>query len=142
MKGWLAGLCASGVVIVCASGAELPVRDGLVLWLDVSAQVAARQTASLPPIRNLQPVDLLLDSSGQSRNASQPVAERRPQFISDGDVAYLQFDGKDDFLAVPIGRKLSPEATVFVLAAPKTNPGISPGSLVRRRRVRTITRAG
>jgi putative heme-binding domain-containing protein len=51
------------------------------------------------------------------------VAERRPQFISDGEVAYLQFDGKDDFLAIPIGRKLTPEATIFVLAAPKANPG-------------------
>src|SRR5688572_23458232 len=102
-------------------GAEPPVREGLVLWLDASAQVSARQAAALPPTRNLQPVDLLLDASGQSRNAIQPAAESRPKLITDGEVAYLQFDGKDDFLAVPLGRKLTPEATVFVLAAPKAN---------------------
>jgi putative heme-binding domain-containing protein len=111
------------LVSTLMEAAEPPVKEGLVLWLDASAQGPARQAAALPPIRHLQPIDLLLDSSGLSRHAVQLSADRRPQFTSDSEVAYLLFDGKDDFLAVSMGRTLTPEATVFVVAAPKANPG-------------------
>lgn len=103
--------------------AEPPVRDGLVLWLDAAAQGAARQAASLPPIRSQQPVDILLDSSGHTRQAVQPAADRRPLYVTDGEAAFLKFDGKDDFLAITGPRQLAPAVTVFVLAAPKANAG-------------------
>jgi putative heme-binding domain-containing protein len=106
-----------------ALAADPPVRNGLVLWLDASAQSAARQAAALPALGRLQPVDLLLDTSGTARNAVQPLANSRPTYISDGEVGYLKFDGKDDFLAIYGPRKLTPELTVFILAAPKANPG-------------------
>jgi len=106
-----------------APGAEPPVREGLVLWLDASAQREARQASSLPAIGNQQPVDLLLDTSGHVRWAAQPVADRRPVLISDGEAAYLKFDGKDDFIAVHGARQLAPAVTLFVLAAPKANAG-------------------
>ena len=114
------------IAALSARAAEPAVRDGLLLWLDVSAQPEVRQAASLPPIGNRQPVDILVDSLNQARQAVQPVAERRPVFITDSEIAYVQFDGKDDFLAVSGARQLAPAITVFVLAAPKANAGISP----------------
>lgn len=103
--------------------AEPPVADGLALWLDASAQQAARQAASLPPITNQQPTDIALDTRTAGGQAMQPVAERRPQFVTSGPAAYWKFDGKDDFLSLAGPRHLTAELTVFVLAAPKSNPG-------------------
>jgi putative heme-binding domain-containing protein len=103
--------------------AQPPVQSGLVLWLDASAQPAARQKASLPGIGNLQPVDIFLDSSTNAWRSIQPAAERRPIFVSRSDATYLQFDGKDDFLSLTGPGGAFEEITVFVLAAPKTNPG-------------------
>src|SRR5688572_19446021 len=80
--------------------AELPVRDGLILQLEASAQAGARQSASLPPLRSFGPVDFLLDGSEGQREVLQLVPERRPIFFSDANAAYLKFDGKDDFLAL------------------------------------------
>src|SRR5438046_494083 len=91
--------------------ADPTVRDGLLLWLDASAQTAARQAASLPPIRSLQPVDILLDGSGHARQALQPAPDRRPMFVSAGTAALLKFDGKDDFLSIAGPRQLSPALT-------------------------------
>ncbi|MGI8603565.1 MAG: ThuA domain-containing protein [Verrucomicrobiales bacterium] len=99
------------------------VREGLVLWLDASAQGGARQAGSLPPLHNQQAADIFLDSSGTGRQAVQPVADRRPVFVSDGAAAYLKFDGKDDFLAINGARGLAAAVSVFVLAAPKANIG-------------------
>lgn len=103
--------------------AELPVRDGLILRLEASAQAGARQSASLPPLRSLGPVDFLLDGSGAQRKVMQLVPERRPIFFSDANAAYLRFDGKDDFLALSGPRRSTPALTLFVLAAPKSNGG-------------------
>src|SRR4051812_2437009 len=97
-----------------AVGAEPPVREGLVLWLDASGQREARQKESLPSIGNQQPVDILLDTSGHRRQAIQPVPDRRPILSSDGEAAYLKFDGKDDFMAISGARQLAPAVTIFV----------------------------
>jgi putative heme-binding domain-containing protein len=117
-------LFAAAVLLVTFSmrAGELPVRDGLVLWLDASAQPAARAQASLPAIGHLRPLDFLLDHSGTGRVAVQPIPERRPVFISDGKTAYLEFNG-EGFLAVSGPRGSTAELTIFVLAAPKSNPG-------------------
>lgn len=112
-----------------ASSADLPVRDGLVWWFDATAQAKQRQAAALPPLLNGQSVDFWLDSSDPQRQAAQSLAERRPTFIGDENAAFLRFDGKDDFLALAGPRRLVPEATVFILAAPKSNPGNFSGLL-------------
>ena len=106
-----------------AHSAEPPVRDGLLLWFDAAAQPAARRNASLPVMNRFQPVDILLDTSGSGRQATQPVADRRPTFVFDGETACLVFDGKDDFLALRGPRQSTSAMTVFVLAAPKANHG-------------------
>src|SRR5262245_52039312 len=93
--------CALFLLILAgrAASAEPAVRDGLVFWFDASAQVSARQSASLPSIGRLQPVDIFLDSSVSRATSIQLAQERRPIFFTDGPTAYVKFDGKDDFLA-------------------------------------------
>ncbi len=102
------------------------VTDGLVAAFDASEQPAARRAASLPPVGAGRPVERLLGSEGTALVAVQPVASARPVFHAadrDGGPAFLRFDGKDDALVVHGGRRLTPQMTVFVLAAPAGNPG-------------------
>src|SRR5687768_12662963 len=93
--------------------AEPPVRDGLALWVDAAAHGSARQ----------RPVDVVVDTSSRGLRGFQLAAERRPVLVSDGQAAYFKFDGKDDFLAFTGGKDSAAELTVFILAAPKANPG-------------------
>ena len=113
------GLTAAAAV----QAEDLPTRDGLLMWIDVSQQAAARKSASLPPIGPLQPIDFLIDSSGNRRNATQLLPEKRPIFLSDGEAACLKLDGIDDFLSITGPGGSTTALTVFVLAAPKTNNG-------------------
>jgi putative heme-binding domain-containing protein len=112
-------LCATAI----ASAADLPVRDGLVWWFDASAQARQRQAAALPPILNGQAADLWLETSDPQRQAAQLLPERRPVFMGDESAAFFRFDGKDDFFAIAGPRRLVPAVTIFILAAPKSNPG-------------------
>jgi glucose/arabinose dehydrogenase len=95
-----------------ATAAEPAVRDGLILWVDAAAQTT----------RRLQPVDMVVDTSSRGQRGFQLVPERRPILVSDGQTAFFKFDGKDDFLAFT-GKESASELTLFVLAAPKSNPG-------------------
>ena len=97
----------------CGIAAEPVVSKGLILWVDASAQ----------PTRSQQPVDMVVDGSSRGLRGFQLVPERRPTLVSDGQVGYFKFDGKDDFLAFAGAKESVAELTVFVLAAPKSNPG-------------------
>ncbi|HVR35150.1 MAG TPA: ThuA domain-containing protein [Methylomirabilota bacterium] len=122
-----AAFCILALTIHVARPAELPARDGLIFRLKASAQAEARQDASLPPIQSFQPVDIALDTSSAGRRAMQAVASRRPEFVSDGKAAYFKFDGQDDFLGFSGAGESAAELTVFVLAAPQSNPGTFSG---------------
>ncbi|MES2709919.1 MAG: ThuA domain-containing protein [Verrucomicrobiota bacterium] len=110
------GVMASGHAL---SAGSAPVKNGLILELDAAAQAEARQGALL----NMRPVDQWLDSSGGGLVAGQQAAGSRPVFRADGTEAFVRFDGKDDFLPITGPRRLTPAMTVFVLAAPRGNPG-------------------
>jgi putative heme-binding domain-containing protein len=107
---------------VFAAAATVP-KEGLVLALEASKQAEIRRSKTLPPLGHLQAVDFVVDGSARGGLVTQSAKERRPVLISDGQVSYLKFDGKDDFLAVNAVEKSAPEITVFVLAAPKSNNG-------------------
>ncbi len=111
------------LALTSANAVEPPVKEGLVLWLDASAQNALRQAASVPALSNLQHADAWLDSTGSGQQALQPASGGRPIFMQSENAAFFRFDGKDDFLALTGSRKLTPAMTVFVLAAPKKNAG-------------------
>ena len=110
--------------------AALPVRDGLELWFDATRENAARTGRALAPLANGAPLDYWHDASGRGRHLHQRVREARPQWRTLGGGAFARFDGKDDFLAgIATERAPWPVATVFVFAAPSTNPGVFRGFL-------------
>ncbi len=116
-------LTLTALTAAAVNGAELPVHEGLVLWLEARRQPEARQSAGLPPLASGQHVDAWLDTSPLALRAAQPLALQRPLLVGDAAAALLRFDGKDDFLAVPGPRRVTAALTLFVLAAPKGNAG-------------------
>lgn len=116
-------LCLFWALRGIAGGADGEGPAGLVLSLDAADQARARQEASLPPLSPLAFAETWIDAVSPDRMALQPVAERRPVFHARPDVAFFRFDGKDDFLAFNGPRRLAAEVTLFVLAAPRGNPG-------------------
>lgn len=114
-------------------GADVPVKDGLLLHLDAASQPRLRASAVLPPIANGSPLDRWLNSSDGPLFAVQPWGAGRPVFRSDGTEAFARFDGKDDFLSVTGPRRSAREMTVFVLAAPRGNAGTFSGMFATAR---------
>src|SRR4051794_5568981 len=60
--------------------AQLPVKSGLVLWLDASRQNAARQARQLPALSDNGEMDFWFDGSGHGVHVSQGMADARPHF--------------------------------------------------------------
>src|SRR5690242_15017220 len=61
--------------------AKLPVKDGLEVWLDASAQNAARTARRLPLLADGQ-IESWLDGSGNRRDVRQPLPDSRPKLIT------------------------------------------------------------
>jgi putative heme-binding domain-containing protein len=115
----------------CFSGSEpwadqnLKDRDGLILWLDASTLNRSREALGLPPVPASGPVDYWPDGSGSKTLFGQRLAESRPAYLAlDTGQAVVRFDGKDDALAAHSqGRKLG-QFTLFLVASPRSNPGL------------------
>ncbi|MFN0125504.1 MAG: ThuA domain-containing protein [Verrucomicrobiales bacterium] len=116
---------AAAALLVSHVSAALPVTEGLLLHVDAALQPGLRMAAALPPVSRGQPVDLLLDAGPAGRRFSQPRADPRPLWQSNGaGVAYLLFDGNDDFLSSSEKAPLPAAVTVFLVAAVDKNPGM------------------
>jgi len=111
----------SAATVCCAT--DVTVTNGLVAWFDAAKQTELRRAAGLPALAGGQPVDRWINAANAALPAAQPVAERRPVLRAGASEAFLTFDGKDDFLAVSGPVRASAAATVFVVAAPRTNSG-------------------
>jgi putative heme-binding domain-containing protein len=109
-------------ILLPAGSAWAGTPPGLVLSLDAAAQPALRQAAALPPLGNGTPADRWVDGSGASA-ALQADRAAMPVYHANGQAAFLRFDGKNDYLLFAGPRRLVPEVTVFILAAPRGNPG-------------------
>jgi putative heme-binding domain-containing protein len=94
---------------VTLAAAELPVTNGVALWLDASLV-----TGQGRPI----------DRWGVAR---QVLPNARPMAQSGDDEAFVRFDGKDDFLVVESAPRSSSGMTVFILASARGNPGMFSG---------------
>src|SRR6266702_3218465 len=103
--------------------ARLPVTNGLLLWFDASRQNAARGAGQFPPLTDGTACDYWFDGSGHECHLSQRIATFRPRFHQTFTAALLHFDGKDDFLAASKPPIACTNTTVFILAAPRANPG-------------------
>ena len=107
---------------------RLSVTNGLLLWLDVSRQTAARGAAGLTPLQSWNDApDVLLDGSGARRDVFQPLLASRPKFRQEFNGAMLSFDGTNDFLSAAPAGKTETNLTVFVVAAPRSNAGFFRG---------------
>lgn len=99
------------------------------LHLDAAAQRELRNQSALPPLGPDRAVDMILApmADGSTAALQSPIVAHRPVFHTDGTVAFLRFDGGDDYLCLAGPRKLTASATVLILAAPKANPGFFRG---------------
>ena len=100
---------------------KLPVRDGLEMWLD-----ASRANGEKPADGKLA---RWLDASGHGRHLKQDVAASQPTLVKLSDATVVRFDGQAAHLrAIKQAAELK-AFTVFVVAAPKENPGMFRGLL-------------
>jgi putative heme-binding domain-containing protein len=95
----------------------LPVTSGLELWLDA----ARAHGAELVPFDGKLAV--WFDASGKGRHLRQPTVEAQPTRLPLGDVAIVRFDGNDDVLRSASVSTERERLTLFVVAAPRRNPG-------------------
>lgn len=101
---------------------RLTETNGLALWVDVSRQNAGRGTLGLTPLRSWSDApDVLLDGSGRKAHLQQSFHPARPRFRQEFNGAMLSFDGTNDFLAGTTLDHTWAEASIFVVAAPRTN---------------------
>ena len=91
------GPSGSGGALIASGGASTIVsipRDGLSLWLTADRGVTNTSGA----------VSRWQDQSGNKADATQVVAAARPRVTSVGNsLSMIEFDGEDDFLALPEG---------------------------------------
>lgn len=77
-----------------AQGAWYDPSDLTTLYQDVSG--------TLPVTADGDPVALMLDKSGNDNHATQPIVAARPTWRSDGNLCWLEHDGVDDQMFIPI----------------------------------------
>jgi putative heme-binding domain-containing protein len=101
--------------------AKLPVTDGLALWLDASRIESAAKAANekLPAGK----LATWFDGSGNHRHLREPLAASQPSIVKVGGAAVVRFDGEDDHLRLAGGKDELKAFTVFLVVAPKSNPG-------------------
>ena len=101
----------------------MKITEGCIAWFDVGRQGQGREMFHLTPLGAGAPADYLIDASGQGHHLLQSLAASRPVLRQNGTHSWLSFDGQDDFLAASGWNESLTNATVFVVAAPRSNPG-------------------
>lgn len=102
--------------------ANLPVKDGLLVWLDATRQTEAFK-AHQKELAADDSVETLFDASGHGRDVSQANVEARPRFVSAMEHAAVRFDGKSSHLISARDKTELGNATVFIVASARTNAG-------------------
>ena len=100
--------------------AELP--PGCILELDAREQPELRRKSAMLPSQDGSPVERWLDAGGAVW-ATQSAGAARPVLRQNNDAAFLRFDGVDDVMTITGPRRLVPELTAIILAAPRSNKG-------------------
>jgi putative heme-binding domain-containing protein len=102
--------------------AKLPVTDGLELWLDASRIDAAAQ-ANKEKLAANGKLGVWRDGSGNGRHLRQAVEAAQPTVVKVGETAIVRFDGEDDHLRFTGSKDELKAFTVFIVVAPRANPG-------------------
>ncbi len=104
--------------------AGLPVKPGLVLWLDAGRLADAWRVHGKPMLLPGARLDVWHDASGQGRHFVQRLQPSQPRYVSAGDGrAVVRFDGQNSFLERTGLGRATKELTVFLVAAPRSNTG-------------------
>ena len=121
------------VTVVCSAQAsaqispwadqQLPVQAGLWLWLDAQAIDGANQSLGLPSPADGERLQVWRDGSGNGRDFLQPLQEDQPTLTRVVDALTVRFDGNSDSMRCLTDAANATAATVFVVAAPHSNPG-------------------
>jgi hypothetical protein len=96
---------------------NLPVQDGLELWLDASR---AADDGLWPSDGKLEQ---WRDASGKKRSPRQENEEARPVLLKAGSAAVVRFDGVDDHLRATDQKAELKSFTLVVVTAPRQNFG-------------------
>ena len=96
--------------------------DGVALWLDAARLKEAWQAHGKPPLRSGSAIDVWYDESGNGLDLVQRVQGAQPKYIEAGASAVVRFEGTHWLGQTGAKRKLD-SCTLFVLAAPRSNPG-------------------
>ncbi|HVU86664.1 MAG TPA: ThuA domain-containing protein [Pirellulales bacterium] len=107
----------------------LKVQDGLVVWLDLSAQNRAREQAGVKPVADGDGIDVLRDGSGRANHLIQDQPAARPKYRAIDKLATASFDGVTTYLAHDRLGSFFDGLTVFLVAAPYSSDGGFPGLL-------------
>jgi putative heme-binding domain-containing protein len=105
------------------SDSSLPVTQGLQLWLDMARQPQARAAQGYPPLGKDDALGFVLDGSGHGRHFGQTHQESQPRWSVWGKTAAAEFDGENDCLTLSGQRLKYASLTMFLVAAPRSNPG-------------------
>ncbi len=97
--------------------AKLPVADGLEVWLD------AARAAGPDLVPHDGKLAIWYDASGNGRHLRQLDESAQPTRLPGGQTAVVRFDGQNDHLRAVKLEKEADAFTIFVVAAPRHNPG-------------------
>lgn len=98
-----------------AAEPELPIRSGLLLWLD--AQQPASSAKDGDSLATWQ------DASGNGHDFKQADTSSQPKLVKVGDRFVVRFDGEADHLRCTDKPTSLKALTIFIVAAPHDNPG-------------------
>ncbi len=102
---------------------RLPIRDGLILWMDANAIQASRKSGNLPSLGDGKPLEQWLDASSSNRNFLQPNQADQPTLHQLGEDWTVRFDGDTDHMRCTSRSGEVRAATLFIVAAPHQNVG-------------------
>lgn len=102
---------------------NLPVKDGLALWLDAGAEPKAAKAGGATFEKDNVPAGVWHDGSGNKRDARQENAQAQPKFAVAWPAKMFAFDGTARHFVVKTEGLALKEATVLVFARVTANPG-------------------
>jgi putative heme-binding domain-containing protein len=111
---------------------RLPHTEGLLLWLDASAQAGAARALGVKSRNTGDSLEYWYDSSGFGRNVRQPDAEARPTFRLEDGIGSIRFNGHGaNFSLGNLGLSAKNLTTILVVA-PFQNAGNFRGMISMR----------
>ena len=115
--------CGANAQLPSWADRRLPVKDGVLVWLDAAAIPKAAQAAELPQIADGDRLARWFDASGNQRDFVQAKESDQPKLIQIDDGWSVRFDGESDHLRCVTVPGTTSASTILIVAAPHSNHG-------------------